>query len=174
MIWLKGYKEQSCELTWTRGPIECLRQVTPLKRSSTPKYQTVFFVLCYACNNFGHKAVNCRANSKNKKNFESHTQRVYPRRPSETQRRSYNMFESLSTEVECYKCKKNGHMEKDCRMTVPPREQQQNNNSHRQEPQKNSIAMKNAHFLYKLSRRNMVGMLTVGVQNIWQVIDTCF
>jgi hypothetical protein len=27
------------------------------------------------------------------------------------------------------------------------------------------IAMKNAHSLYKLSRRNMVGMLTVVVQN---------
>jgi hypothetical protein len=118
--------------------------------------------------------VNCRANKKNKNNFESHTQRGYPRRPSETQRRSYNMFESLSTEVECYKCKKFRHMEKDCRMTFPPREQQQNRNSHRQEPQKNSIAMKNAHSLYKISRRNMVGMLTVGVQNIWQVIETCF
>jgi hypothetical protein len=28
------------------------------------------------------------------------------------------------------------HMEKDLKMTVPPREPQQNNNSHRQEPQK--------------------------------------
>jgi hypothetical protein len=31
--------------------------------------------------------------------FESHTQRGYSRRPSETQRRSYNRFEYLSTEV---------------------------------------------------------------------------
>jgi hypothetical protein len=37
----------------------------------------------------------------NNKNFESHTQRGYSIRPSETQRRSYNMFESLRTEVEC-------------------------------------------------------------------------
>jgi hypothetical protein len=111
-------------------------RVTPFRRSSTPRYQTIFFGLCYACNNFGHKAMNCRANSRNINNFESHTQKGYPRRPSETQRRSYNMFESLSTEVECYKCNNFGHMAKYCRMTVPPREPQQNNNSHRQEPQK--------------------------------------
>jgi hypothetical protein len=37
--------------------------------------------------------------------------------------------------VECYKCNNFGHMAKDCRMTVPPRESQQNNNSHRHEPQ---------------------------------------
>jgi hypothetical protein len=46
------------------------------------------------------------------------------------------MFESLSTEIECYKCNNFGHMAKYCRMTVPPRELQQNNNSHRKEPQK--------------------------------------
>jgi hypothetical protein len=53
--------------------------------------------------------------------FESHTQRGYSRRPSETQRRSYNRFESLSTEVECYKCNNFGHMAKNCRMAVPPK-----------------------------------------------------
>jgi hypothetical protein len=56
----------------------------PFRISSTPGYQTIFFSLCYACNNFGHKAVNCRANNKNNNNFESHTQRGYSRRPSET------------------------------------------------------------------------------------------
>jgi hypothetical protein len=111
-------------------------KVTPFRRSSTPRYQTIFFGLCYACNNFGHKVVNCRANRRNINNFESHTQNGYPRRPIETQRRSYNRFESLSTEVECYKCNNFGHMAKNCRMTVPPREPQQNYNSHRHEPQK--------------------------------------
>jgi hypothetical protein len=55
-----------------------------LRRYSTPRYQTIFFGLCYACNNFGHKAVNCIAKNKNINNFESHTQKGYPRRPSET------------------------------------------------------------------------------------------
>jgi hypothetical protein len=80
--------------------------------------------------------VNWRDNNRNTNKFESHTQMVYPRRPSERQRRSYNMFESLSTEVECYKCNNFGHMTKDCKMIVPSREPQQNNNIHRQEPQK--------------------------------------
>jgi hypothetical protein len=101
----------------------------PFIRSSTPRYQTIFFGLCYACSNFVHKAVNCRANNKNINNFQSHTQNGYPRRPSETQIRIYNRFESLSTEVECYKCNNFGHMAKNCKMTVPPREPQQNKNS---------------------------------------------
>jgi hypothetical protein len=64
--------------------------------------------------------MNCRANNRNNNKFESYTQRDYSRRPSDTQR-SYNRFESLSTEVECYKCNNFGHMAKDCRMTVPPK-----------------------------------------------------
>jgi hypothetical protein len=99
-------------------------------------YQTIFFGLCYACNNFGNKAMSCRANNRNINNFEIHTQKGYPRRNSETQRRSYNIFESLSTEVECYKCNKFGHISKYYRMTVPPREPQHNNNNHIHEPQK--------------------------------------
>jgi hypothetical protein len=68
--------------------------------------------------------VNCRANNRNINNFEIHTQKGYPRRPGETQRRSYNRFESLSTEVEFYKFNNFGHMAKYCRMAVPPRELQ--------------------------------------------------
>jgi hypothetical protein len=65
--------------------------------------------------------------------FESHTQRGYSKRPSETQRRSYNRFESLSIELKCYKYNNFGHMAKNCRMTIPPKEPQQ---SHEHEPQK--------------------------------------
>jgi hypothetical protein len=36
--------------------------------------------------------------------------------------------------VECYKCNKFGHMDKDCGMEIPPRESQHKNNNHRQEP----------------------------------------
>jgi hypothetical protein len=95
-------------------------------------YQTIFFGLCYACNNFGHKVMNCKANNRNINNFEIHTQKGYPRSPSEKQKIIYNMIESFSTEVECYKCNKFGHMAKDCRMKAPPRELEQHNNNHRQ------------------------------------------
>jgi hypothetical protein len=59
-------------------------RVTPFRRYSTSGYQTMVFGLCYACNNFGHRDVNYRANSRNINNFESHTQNGYPRSPSET------------------------------------------------------------------------------------------
>jgi hypothetical protein len=80
--------------------------------------------------------VNCRANNRNKNNFERHTQRGYSRRPSETQIINYNRFESLRIEVECYKCNNFEHVAKDCRIIVLPKESQQNNNSHKYEPQK--------------------------------------
>jgi len=78
--------------------------------------------------------MNCRANNKNIENHESYAHNGYSRRPSETQRRRYNMFESLRTEVECYKCNKFRHMDKDCRMIVPIRESKINKNSHIKEP----------------------------------------
>jgi hypothetical protein len=119
---LRRFRFQNQRSTDRPQEEEGFKRETPFRIYSTPRYQTIFFGLCYACNNFGHKAMNCRANNKNINNFESHTQKGYLRRPSETQRRSYNRFESLRTEVECYKCNNFGHMAKYCRMTVPPRE----------------------------------------------------
>jgi hypothetical protein len=49
----------------------------PFRRSSTPRDQTIFFGLCYACNNFGHKFVSCRANNMNNNNFESYTKGLF-------------------------------------------------------------------------------------------------
>jgi hypothetical protein len=109
----RRFRFQNQQQTYRPQEEEGFIRAPPFRRSSTPRYQTIFFGLCYACNNFGHKVVNCRANNRNINNFESHTQKGYPRRPSETQRRSYNRFESLSTEVECYKCNNFGHMAKD-------------------------------------------------------------
>jgi hypothetical protein len=115
--------------------------------------------------------VNWRDNDRNNNNFQSHTQRSYSRRPSETQRKSYNRFESLSTEVECYKCNNFGHVAKNCRMTAPPKEPQQNNNSHRKEPHKmtwirNQDQYSNEECTISLQdkQKKMVGMLTMGVQ----------
>lgn len=115
---------------------EGFRRVTPFKRSSTPRYQTIIMLSCYSYYNFGHKAVNCRANTKNKSNDEGYTRNSYPRRSHEAHCRSYNRFGSLSDEVECYKCDNFGHIARDCRLTVLPREPKQNINSHKHEPQR--------------------------------------
>jgi hypothetical protein len=95
---------QNQQLTDRPQEEEEFTRAPPFIRSSTPRYQTIFFGLCYARNNFGHIVVNCIAKNKNKNYFESHTQRGYPRRPSETHRISYNKFEYLRSEVEFYKC----------------------------------------------------------------------
>jgi hypothetical protein len=44
--------------------------------------------LCYSCNNFGHKAVNCRENNRNKDNQEIYAENDYSRRPSETKKKT--------------------------------------------------------------------------------------
>jgi hypothetical protein len=98
--------------------------------------QTIFFGSCYSFYNFGHKAVNCRSNTKNRRNNESYTRNSYSRRSHEAQSRSYNRFGSLSDEVECYKCNKFGHIARDCKLIVPPREPKKNINIHKKEPQR--------------------------------------
>jgi hypothetical protein len=57
-------------------------------------------------------------------------------------------------------------------MTVLPKEPQQNNNSHRHEPQKMTWIRKQDQYSNEectialtISKRNVVGMLTVDVQN---------
>jgi hypothetical protein len=65
--------------------------------------------------------MNCIENNKNIDNHESYAQNDYSRRPIETHIINYNRFESLSIEMECYKCNNFGHMAKYFRMKVPPR-----------------------------------------------------
>jgi hypothetical protein len=119
----KIFRFQNQRQSETRRPQEEdeFRRVTNFRRSTTPKYQTIFLGLCYSCNNFGHKVVNCRANNMNRNNRESYAQNDYSRRPSETHNIYYNIFEFLSIEMECYKCNKFGHMAKDYRMKDPSR-----------------------------------------------------
>jgi hypothetical protein len=80
----RRFRFENQQLTDRPQEEERFIRAPPFRRSSTPRYQTIFFGLCYACNNFGHKAVNCRANNMNSNNFESYAQRDYSRRPSDT------------------------------------------------------------------------------------------
>jgi hypothetical protein len=83
----RRFRFQNQRQSETRRPQEeeGFKRVTYFRRSTTPRYQTIFLGLCYSCNNFGHKAVNCRENNKNRNNHESYAQNDYSRRPNDTQ-----------------------------------------------------------------------------------------
>jgi hypothetical protein len=98
-------------------------------------YQRFFYGHCFNCVNFGHKAVNCRAYPKNISNNVGYLNNIYPIRYYEAYTRNQNRFGSLSNEVECYKCNNFGHIAKNCRLTIPPRESKKNINSQISEPQ---------------------------------------
>jgi hypothetical protein len=108
--------------TMERTQEEYYKRVSPPRISPTHKYQTIFLGLCYFCNNFGHKAINCRAYAKNRSNYGGYSRNNYLKKPHEAYNRNYNNFGSLNNEVECYKCNNFGHEAKDCRLIVPPRE----------------------------------------------------
>jgi hypothetical protein len=84
-------------------------------------YQTIFLRSRYCCNNFGHKAINCKAYAKNKRKYEGHPRINHLRKPHEAYNKNYNNFGSLKDKVECYKCNNCRHMAKDCILTVPPK-----------------------------------------------------
>jgi hypothetical protein len=81
---------------------EDYRRETPFKRSPTLRYQTIFLVLCYSCNIFGHKDINCRAHAKNKSNYEGYSRINHLINPHEAYNINYNNFGSLNNELECY------------------------------------------------------------------------
>jgi hypothetical protein len=71
------------------------------RRSYIPRYKRLFYGHCFNCNNFGHKAVNCRAYAKNKSNYAGYLNNIYPIKYYEAYSRNQNSFGSLRNEVEC-------------------------------------------------------------------------
>jgi hypothetical protein len=57
----KGTWNQQLAMKKTQEEDHDFRRTTPTIRPPTPRYQNIFLGLCYSCNNFGHKAINCRA-----------------------------------------------------------------------------------------------------------------
>jgi hypothetical protein len=129
---IRGMQNQ--QPTMERTQEEDYKRVAPPRRSPTLRYQTIFLGLCYSCNNFGHKAINCRAYARNRSNYGGYPKNNYLRKPHESYNKNYNSFGSLNNEVECYKCNNFGHIAKDCRLIVPPREPKQDFNNHVKEP----------------------------------------
>jgi len=114
---------------------------------SIPRYQNTFLGICYSCNNFGHKAIDCRSYDKvvhmRRRGFQnvqcytchnyghisrnclSHKVRFYNQRPNlvwkreeQTQDRNENPFSSLSKyHEECSKCNNYGHTANNCQIS---------------------------------------------------------
>jgi hypothetical protein len=84
------------------------RRTTPTRRPPTLRYQNIFLGLCYSCNNFGHKSINCRAYAKgintwNKSSYENpknNYEANYPRNPREMFDRNYNSLGATNYEIE--------------------------------------------------------------------------
>ena len=58
---MKKNKEDYC--AWKKSVAthnDELRRFAPTRRSPIPRYQKNFFGLCYSCNNYGHKDIDCR------------------------------------------------------------------------------------------------------------------
>ena len=102
------------------------RRTTPPRRPSLLRYQNFFFGICYSCNNFGHKAIDCRAygrnrNTWNRSNYERPINQYEDnnlRKSYEAADRNYNHFGVLSNEIECHKCNNFGHTAKNCRSNL--------------------------------------------------------
>jgi hypothetical protein len=75
------------------------RRTTPQRRSFTPRYQNFFLGHCFACTNFGHKVVNCRAYGRNVQERDAY---VVPHN------------------IECYNCHNLGHIAQNCRSMMEP------------------------------------------------------
>jgi hypothetical protein len=101
-----NYRRIDHEPRWTTS------QRSPL----TPRYQNFFLGHCYTCKNFGHKAINCRINERNKyaRNMNG-VNRRYGNNHGFVNR-SYNSFYPLMDKnIVCYKCNYLGHKARDCR-----------------------------------------------------------
>ena len=104
-----------------------LRRHAPTRRPPMPRYQNIFLGLCYACNNYGHKAIYCRAygQSRNTWSRNMYGNSMYRvegngvRKSHVAPHRNYNRFGALNYEIECYKCHNFGHIARNCRCKFP-------------------------------------------------------
>ena len=76
-------------------------------------YQGIFFGHCYSSNNFGHKAINCRAYEK----FREYKKNSPSDKPKGRNHSCFTLLQSY--DLECYKCNNHGHMARDCKLMNP-------------------------------------------------------
>jgi hypothetical protein len=84
-----------------------------ITRRNTPKH--LFIGCCYSYNNFGHKAVHCKAYGQyNHRNIQRYKNNNYM-----TEKRNYNLFSPLQNfNIECKKCNNYGHKTRECRLPM--------------------------------------------------------
>ena len=90
------------------------------------RYQNLFSCLCYAYNNYGHKAIDCRTYirygynwGRNKYDSPKYQEeRNYNRRSQMGPNRKYNRFVALDYDIECYRCHNFGHIARNCKSKI--------------------------------------------------------
>ena len=100
-----------------------LKILAPTRRPAMPRYHFFFLGVCYACNNYGHEAIDCRAYARNRntwsrnsyENSRNQVEGNYFRKPHVASNRTYNKFGALNYEIECYRFHNFGHIAMNCR-----------------------------------------------------------
>ena len=91
-----------------------------------PRYQNFFSGLCYACNNYGHEAIDCRTytryiNEWGKNRYENskyQAEEKYIRRSQMAPNRNHNRFGAFDYDIECYRCHNFGHIARNYRSRI--------------------------------------------------------
>ena len=121
---IKKNKEYDCAWKKSRETHKDeFRRIAQARRSHIPKYWICFFGLCYSCNNYWHKAIDCRAYAWNRNTWSINSyensryqfEGNYVRKPHGALDRNYNIFGAFNYEIECYKCNNFGHTTRNCR-----------------------------------------------------------
>ena len=79
----------------------------------TSRYQQTFFGRCYSCNNFGHKALNCKAYGK----LCGYNKKASSNKPKLRNHKSFTPLQKY--DKECYKCNNHGHIARECKLITP-------------------------------------------------------
>jgi hypothetical protein len=112
------------------------RGQAPSRRPPMPRYQNFFSGLCYACNKYGHKAIDCRTYIRSgynwgRRRYESpkyQEERNDSGRSQMGPNKNYNRFEALDYGIECYICHNFGHIARKCRSKITgPQDQSREN-----------------------------------------------
>ena len=121
--------------------------IIPKNKTSLNRYPYIFPGYYFACSNFGHKAIMCKAYGRN-----SYRDNLFYTMNNKSKtmgmRRNHNGFSLLqNSDIECHKCHNFGHKANKCRLmeaTIDPKFLREQNLSWKRKPSKEEclIALK--------------------------------